>query len=100
LCRFQFDVEHTYIIRPDQDRSHQLRLRRRGLNGQYTYSYTLRYPDLHGQRVELKRLVTRREYFDLLLQRDPAAQTVSKKRYSFLWHEQYYGQTFGLQCVN
>jgi CYTH domain-containing protein len=82
-------VDHDYILRPDQDKSHQLRLRRRGLNGQYTYSYTLRYPDLLGQRVELKRLVTRREYFDLLLQRDPATQTVTKKRYSFLHHNTY-----------
>src|SRR5690349_12537235 len=57
--RYQkFQVEHDYILRPGQDASHQLRLRRRGLNGQFTYSYTLRYPDLHGQRVELKRLVT------------------------------------------
>jgi CYTH domain-containing protein len=88
--RYQkFEVDHDYILRPDQDQSHQLRLRRRGLNGQYTYSYTLRYPDLLGQRVELKRLVTRREYFDLLLQRDPATQTVTKKRYSFLHNNTY-----------
>jgi CYTH domain-containing protein len=85
----RFVVDHDYILRPEQDASHQLRLRRRGLNGQFTYSYTLRYPDLHGQRVELKRLVNRREYFDLLLQKDPAAQTVSKKRYSFLWQNCY-----------
>ena len=86
----KFEVDHDYILRPDQDVSHQLRLRRRGLNGQFTYSYTLRYPDLHGQRVELKRLVNRREYFDLLLQRDPSTQTVTKKRYSFLYENQYY----------
>lgn len=86
----KFEVDHDYITRPDQDVSHQLRLRRRGLNGQFTYSYTLRYPDLHGQRVELKRLVNRREYFDLLLQRDPSTQTVTKKRYSFLYENQYY----------
>ena len=89
--RYQrFEVDHDYILRPDQDQGHQLRLRRRGLNGQYTYSYTLRYPDLHGQRVELKRLVTRREYFDLILQKDPSTQTVSKKRYSFLYNDQYF----------
>jgi hypothetical protein len=83
--RYQrFEVDHDYVLRPEQDSSHQLRLRRRGLNGQFTYSYTLRYPDLHGQRVELKRLINRREYFDLLLQKDPAALTVTKKRYSFL----------------
>jgi len=89
--RYQkFEVDHDYILRPNQDQGHQLRLRRRGLNGQFTYSYTLRYPDLHGQRVELKRLINRREYFDLLLQRDPATQTICKKRYSFLYENQYY----------
>lgn len=86
----KFEVDHDYITRPEQDASHQLRLRRRGLDGQFTYSYTLRYPDLHGQRVELKRLIKRREYFDLLLQRDPATQTITKKRYSFLLDNQYY----------
>ena len=86
----KFEVDHDYITRPEQDASHQLRLRRRGLNGQFTYSYTLRYPDLHGQRVELKRLIKRREYFDLLLQRDPATQTITKKRYSFLMDNQYF----------
>ena len=40
--------------------------------------------------MELKRLVTRREYFDLLLQRDPSAVTVTKKRYSFLYQENYF----------
>lgn len=74
----------------EDKKGHQLRLRRRGLNGTYTYSYTLRYPDLHGQRVELKRLINRREYFDLLLQRDVTTQTVIKKRYSFLYKNQYY----------
>lgn len=89
--RYQrFDVEHDYILRPDQESGHQLRLRRRGFTGQYTYSYTLRYPDLLGQRVELKRLVNRREYYDLLLQRDPATQTIHKKRYSFLFQDIYY----------
>lgn len=97
--RYQkFEVDHDYILRPDPEQvdgaqpaaAAQLRLRRRGLNGQYTYSYTLRYPDLHGQRVELKRLVNRREYFDLLLQKDPTTETVTKKRYSFLHQNQYY----------
>jgi len=91
VIRYQkFEVQHDYILRPDQDQSHQLRLRRRGLNGVYTYSYTLRYPDLHGQRVELKRLINRREYSDLLLQRDPKTQAVSKVRYSFLYNDTYW----------
>lgn len=85
--KMEFEVHHDYIIRNDS--THQGRLRRRGTNGIFTYTYTIRYPDLHGQRLELKRLLNKREYFDLLLQKDPDRVTISKTRHSFLYKDQY-----------
>jgi CYTH domain-containing protein len=101
--RYQiFDVQHDYITRNSastmndssppmaEGATPELRLRSRGHNGEYTYSYTLRYPDLHGQRIELKRLVTWREYGDLLMQRDSNTVSIIKKRFSFIYRDQYF----------
>ncbi len=44
--------------------------------GQYSFSYTLR-TIVHGQRLELKRGLNRREYTDLLLQKVRNAVTLA-----------------------
>jgi CYTH domain-containing protein len=85
----QFDVDHDYLIHIDNNNT-ESRVRRRGQQGQYNYTYTIRYSSIHGQKLELKRTLTRREYSELLLQRDPNRLKIHKHRYCFLFNDQYY----------
>lgn len=87
LKKLVFEVDHDYIIRNDGT---QARLRKRGQNGQWSYSLTVRYPAIHGQRLELKRNLNRRQYTDLFLLKDPSRHTIRKFRTSFLYNDQYF----------
>jgi CYTH domain-containing protein/predicted ATPase len=83
----EFDIEQTYLI--DQT-GWQARVRRRGQHGSYTYTHTLKRPTGVGQRVEIERQITGREYIALLVQTDPARHTIKKRRRVFLWANQYF----------
>jgi hypothetical protein len=48
--------------------------------GIYTYSHTVRYPNSHGQRLQIRRIISGREYISLLSQRDPDRKTIKKQR--------------------
>jgi CYTH domain-containing protein len=83
----EFDIEQTYLVGPS---GWEARVRRRGQQGSYTYTHTLKRPIAAGQRVEVQRQVTGREYLALLAQADPARQPIRKRRRVFLWANQYF----------
>ena len=82
-----FEVRHDYLSTTDET---QIRIRRRGRNGIYTYTATVRMKEIEGQRVELRRNLSGREYDILMLQRDPSHQPVIKRRRCFIYENQYY----------
>ena len=77
----EVEIEQTYLETSDGS---EARVRRRGQRGAYTYTHTEKRPQRAGQRVELERPITGREYVALLAQRDPARRTVRKRRTCFL----------------
>jgi CYTH domain-containing protein len=83
----EFDIEQTYLIGQN---GWEARVRRRGQHGSYTYTHTLKRPIAAGQRVEIERQITGREYLALLAQADPARRTIQKRRRVFLWANQYF----------
>jgi CYTH domain-containing protein len=83
----EFDIEQTYLVGPN---GWEARVRRRGQQGSYTYTHTLKRPIAAGQRVEVQRQITGREYFALLAQADPARRPICKRRRVFLWANQYF----------
>ncbi|XP_074642321.1 TRPL translocation defect protein 14-like isoform X1 [Tubulanus polymorphus] len=83
-----FTVVHDYLVTPS--RKMQARIRRRGQNGNWTYTHTIRRPEINNQIVELKMQVSGRDYQILLAQRDEKHYTIYKKRRCFLWQNQYY----------
>jgi CYTH domain-containing protein/predicted ATPase len=83
----EFDIEQTYLLGQE---GLEARLRRRGQHGSYTYTYTLKRPVALGQRVEIARQITGREYLSLLCQSDPARRTIKKRRRVFLWENRYF----------
>jgi CYTH domain-containing protein len=83
----EFDIEQTYLVGQDD---WQARVRRRGQEGSYTYTHTLKRPVAAGQRVEIERQITGREYVALLAQADPTRRMIRKRRRMFLWANQYF----------
>ncbi|XP_071050312.1 TRPL translocation defect protein 14 isoform X2 [Onthophagus taurus] len=87
--RFQdFEVVHTYL---HSNSPNQVRLRKRGQKGNFSYIHTVRrQPQPGGQVVEVKTQINHRDYINLLAQRDKSHLTVYKKRRCFLVNNQYF----------
>lgn len=84
-----FDVVHNYL--QSDFRRAQVRLRKRGQKGHWSYIHTVR--KLHptnGQSVEVRTQLTHRDYLNMLPQRDDAHFTIFKKRRCFIYDNQYY----------
>jgi len=56
----------------------------------WSYTLTVRRPEVRGQVVEVKTQITTRDYFNMLEQRDPFHLTIFKKRRCFLYNNQYF----------
>lgn len=56
----------------------------------WSYTLTVRRPEVRGQVVEVKTQITSRDYFNMLAQRDPFHLTIFKKRRCFLYNNQYF----------
>ncbi|XP_005110172.1 TRPL translocation defect protein 14 [Aplysia californica] len=84
----EFHVVHDYLVTPS--RKMQARLRKRGQKGNWTYTHTIRRPEIKDQSVELRMPITEKDYEILMAQRDEQHHTVFKIRRCFLWNNQYY----------
>lgn len=83
-----FDVCHHYL-QTVSGRKVQIRLRKRGCNGKYTYNHTTRQ-QVSGQVIEIKKILSHRDYLTLVTQMDPNHFPVYKTRRCFLWNNQYF----------
>ncbi|KAL4223212.1 TRPL translocation defect protein 14 [Mactra antiquata] len=83
-----FTVIHDYLVTPS--RKMQARLRKRGQNGVWTYTHTIRRPEINQQSVELRMAINIKDYNILQMQRDFNHDTIHKQRRCFLWENQYF----------
>ncbi|XP_073944316.1 TRPL translocation defect 14 isoform X2 [Choristoneura fumiferana] len=83
-----FDVVHNYL--QSDLRKAQVRLRKRGQKGHWSYIHTLRKFHSNGQSVEVRTQLSHRDYLNMLPQRDDAHFTIFKKRRCFIYNNQYY----------
>jgi len=83
-----FEVVHHYL--QTSRKGIQSRLRRRGRDGRYTYTCTVRRPEKAGQIVEVKSSLSKKEYENLLVHADPRHLPVFKTRRCFLFNNQQY----------
>ena len=81
-------IEQTYLTPPDPNVT--ARVRKRGREGDWTYTHTqkIRLSDL--RRIEDEREIGEEEYRRLLLQADPAKRVIRKTRWVLPWQ----GQSF------
>eukprot|EP01017_Pseudomicrothorax_dubius_P004048 TRINITY_DN1072_c0_g1_i1.p2 TRINITY_DN1072_c0_g1~~TRINITY_DN1072_c0_g1_i1.p2 ORF type:complete len:494 (+),score=140.30 TRINITY_DN1072_c0_g1_i1:36-1484(+) len=88
--RFErFQVEEMFLKKERTGATSSIR--KRGQNGNYTYSQTTRLPpNEKGERVEIKRQLSAREYLTLYNQRDESLMILHKERITFLVASQPY----------
>ncbi|MBI3270960.1 MAG: AAA family ATPase [Planctomycetes bacterium] len=83
----EVEIEQTYLLSPD---GAEARVRRRGRDGAYAYFHKVRRPPVAGQRVELERRISGRQYLGLLASKDPGRRVVRKLRRCFVWENVYF----------
>lgn len=84
----EFHVIHRYL-RPDE-KDVQARVRKRGQNGQWSYTYTTRRQNVKGERVETRMQISQKEYIALCEHVDPRRWRTFKRRRCFVHAQQYY----------
>lgn len=86
----EIDIEQAYLSAPDGE---AIRVRRRGQNGSAVYYHThkKRLPEEGAYHsVEVERHIEKSEYEELFSARNPSLCVIRKKRYCFVWKEQYF----------
>ena len=68
----------------------QSRLRKRGRNGRWSYTCTVRRPECKGQTIEVKTPLSRKDYEYLLNHVDEKRLPVYKTRRCFIYNNQQY----------
>lgn len=81
------EICQTYLLNPDGGTE---RVRKRGKNGSYTYTHTVKYHINPLKKIENEREISREEYERLLCRADPARKAVNKLRFCL----PYRGQIF------
>ena len=74
----QVEIIQTYL-RSDTD--DEIRVRQRGLNGNFTYTKTIKRKVSDIKRVEIEKRLTKDEYLSLLMQADTTRHQIRKTRY-------------------
>ncbi|ERL90591.1 hypothetical protein D910_07938 [Dendroctonus ponderosae] len=83
-----FEVVHNYL---QSNSPNQVRLRKRGQKGYYSYIHTVRRQNQPGgQVIEVKTQINHRDYINLLTQKDNSHFTIYKKRRCFIFDNQYF----------
>ena len=72
------EIEQTYLVSAGGE---EVRVRRRGADGRYTYFLTVKRKISDIKRVEVENEITEEIYRQRLLDADPAKNTIRKTRY-------------------
>ena len=82
------DIVQTYLCSETHDV--ERRIRQRGIGNDFTYYYTEKRNLSEGKRIEIERKISEKEYLSLLLQADITLHQIIKKRYCFVFENQYF----------
>lgn len=83
-----FEVEHHYLQHTEN--GGQSRLRKRGRDGRWFYTCTVRRPEVRGQTIEVKTPLSKKDYDYLLNHVDQKRLPIYKTRRCFMYNHQSY----------
>lgn len=81
-------IIQTYL--KSEDPNIERRIRLRGLDGDFTYTYTEKISISDMTRVEREQRISARDYNKLLLEADTSLSPIYKERYCFVFNNQYF----------
>ncbi|MCD7752172.1 MAG: AAA family ATPase [Lachnospiraceae bacterium] len=81
------EIIQTYLKSENED---EVRVRQRGINGNYTYYRTAKHAISGMKRVEVERRLSREEYLTFLMDADTSRRQIRKTRYCLTWQNQYF----------
>lgn len=81
------EIIQTYL---SSDPSEEVRVRQRGLDGNYIYFQTIKRSIDGLRRVEIERRLSQREYLSLLMNADTTRRQIRKTRYCLTYENQYF----------
>lgn len=83
----QPNVEKVKIVQTylKSDDGNEIRIRQRGINGNFIYFKTIKKTINNFKRIEIEKRLSKDEYLDLLLKADPNKKTIIKTRYYLVY---------------
>ena len=83
----RIEIIQTYLVSKEDE---EIRVRQRGINGNYIYFQTTKKNVSGMKRVEVERRLSKDEYLTLLMDADPAKRQIRKTRYCLTYENQYF----------
>jgi len=85
-CR-RIEIIQTYLNSAEGD---EVRVRQRGIDGNYIYFQTIKRKVSDVKRVEIERRLSQTEYLNLLMEADSTKRPIRKTRYCLTYENQYF----------
>lgn len=83
----RIEIIQTYLNSADGD---EVRVRQRGIDGNYIYFQTIKRKVSDVKRVEIERRLSQAEYLKLLMEADTTKRQIRKTRYCLTYENQYF----------
>lgn len=83
----KIDIIQTYL---NSGKDEEIRVRQRGLNGNYLYFRTTKKKISDTRRIESERRLTKEEYLKALMDADTSKHQIRKTRYCLMYENQYF----------
>ncbi|MBQ9071956.1 MAG: AAA family ATPase [Bacilli bacterium] len=83
----KIEIIQTYLNSSDDE---EIRVRQRGINGNYIYTQTIKRTINDLKRVEIEKRLSKDEYLNLLMNADTTKHSIRKTRYCLIYKNQYF----------
>ena len=83
----KIEIIQTYL---NSSPNEEIRIRQRGLNGNYIYFQTTKKTVSGLKRVEIEKRLSQEEYLKLLMEADTTRKQIRKTRYCLMYKNQYF----------
>ena len=81
------EIIQTYLKSPNKDE--EIRIRQRGLDGNFIYTKTTKRKVNDLKRIEIEKRLSKDEYLKLLMDADTTKRQIRKTRYCLMYKNQY-----------
>ena len=83
----KLEIIQTYL---NSENNEEVRIRQRGINGNYIYTKTIKKNINNLKRIEIEKRLSKDEYLSLLMNADITKQQIRKTRYCLIYKNQYF----------